>query len=805
MIFTCNSFKSIAKIQSNVRTGMTRTQSSVPYEYPKELFFTAYEAIRRVWVGRESQRNVADSMGVSRNTLKEWDQAFETFGAIGLLQMPSTIEVDKRLEKLVVLVKTARPHAGNRSILTLAEALRIPEATLELISSVQRSHGYGQRLNENDVVWFGRLQRILLSIDKSRSTAITRSLSHGRSNRAGTFLDYDKDHFQHRIELFKALSLVGKKREILYVLERFGVHSSRFYKLREHYISYGIRGLVDITTYQRSGEKISPELELKILEERLTDPSLSTRKMIKSLKLKCSQSNIQKIYTRWRLSEIDTAVYIRGIPASEVPESSGRSIRTTVQSARSMFPTLIKSANLRVTNSFLKILKMLSYRKLPVCNPGAILAAPFLEQLGIVEAIHTYGPESMRTMEITNDIIVNTLRIIAGFPTINRYMDNSDNSVAIGAGMMRRKVKSSFYRSMDEFDFHHLQNLRNDLSARSMELTVSEGKEIAVDYHCDPCDSRFPRDRGLSKSPDKNGDMTYAHRPHILWDSVTNSIINIAYCEGKSRGPTSLHSFLENNLFGIIDSGAISEIYADSEYTGEKQLIYLHVRSKLSVTMCLKQNPKIRKWKEETLRAGKWQPYGKEYRIASRDYVLAETGMSFRFVVKENMENKEVRCFGSTHVDWSPKKILNKYHIRWPVETGIKDLAENYFLNRPTGSTPEKVETHYYCVMIARTLVDYFRNVFCEPQWTKNEACESVLSTIRTTIFSSQNCELSLTDSGDLLLTYLDGDSLGIKSNLKKMLEGRKECGLNKVSWWGGRGVLINIEDRFRSQNGSQI
>ena len=39
---------------------------------------------------------------------------------------------------------------------------------------------------------------------------------------------------------------------------------------------------------------------------------------------------------------------------------------------------------------------------------------------------------------------------------------------------------------------------------------------------------------------------------------------------------------------------AIAEIYADSEYTGEKQLVYLHVRSGASVIMCLKQNKKIK-------------------------------------------------------------------------------------------------------------------------------------------------------------------------------------------------------------------
>lgn len=247
-----------------------------------------------------------------------------------------------------------------------------------------------------------------------------------------------------------------------------------------------------------------------------------------------------------------------------------------------------------------------------------------------------------------------------------------------------------------------MQKLRNDAAIRAKELGIIEGKEIAVDYHCDPSDSRYPHDKTFSKAQDKNGDFVYAHRPQILWDSMTNSIINIAYCEGRSRAPSALYNFPEENLFKIIDPAAVTEIYADSEYTGEKQLIYLVVRSNLSVTMCLKQNKKIKKWKEETIKTATWHSYDENYRFASRDYTLPEAKKVFRFIVKQNIKTNEIRCFGSTHVDFSPEKILDLYHLRWPVETGIKDLIENYFLNRPTGTSAEKVEAHYYCVMLAR-------------------------------------------------------------------------------------------------------
>ncbi len=604
------------------------------------------------------------------------------------------------------------------------------------------------------------------------------------------------------MELFKELSS-APSRQVRPILQRYGIHATRFYELRKRYLQYGIWGLVDLVhTPRRKAEKISAELEIKIIEERLVHPKLSTRKMIKALKLRCSQANVQKIYARWGLSRIKQAVPVRGVVSEPVPDELSAKEYEKRLSARARFPNLVGEASLKVQGSFERFVKALSYHSVPISNPGAIIVAPFLEQLGIVEALHTHGPAALRTTEISNDILLNVSRIVAGFPSIHSYLLNNDRSVAIAAGRLNHPSRSTFYLDLDAFRFEHLQKLRNDLALRAKELNLIEGKEIAIDYHCDPSDSRYPRDKGQSKSPDKNGDVVYAHRPHLLWDSGTNTIINIAYCEGRSRAPSALYRFLEDNLFQIIDPAAIEEIYADSEYTGERQLVYLLVRSELDVTMCLKQNRKIQKWKEETLVEPNWLPYGKEYRIASRDFRLPETNRAFRFVVKQNIETNVTRCFGSTHTELSATKILDRYHIRWPVETGIKDLVENYFLNKPTGDSPEKVEVHYYCVMIARLLIDYFRGVLKEPRWRMPEGWESVLSTIRTSVFSNQNCELALDDTGDLLLTYLDGDPTGIKANMRDMLERRRKAGLNRVSWWGGRGVRIRIEDRYDFTSG---
>ena len=794
MVFSDSTWDYFSLRPFKVRAALAQSGLDFPFRYEGESFFQAYEAMHLLWAKRQAQRNIAQIFAISPKTLKEWQLRFVNNGTLGLLPELSYLAVDPQLENLVRLIKSARRHECASLALRLADALKIPNASLDIIRQIQRCYGYGQRLDKKDIEYFHELQHILKSVQRyKRKNALRPRKAHLKK----TFIDFDHDPFQQKLELFKAISESPKKRQVRPILKQFGIHPNRFYELKNRYMTYGIWGLIDLIQSNKTGEKISSELELQIIEERLMKPNLSAIKMISHLKLKCSRAHVQKVYCKWKLSQFKKPIALRGVISQSIPEHVEKAPLLSKQSCRAMFPNLIATANLKVHRSFVDLINSLAYRKIAISNPGALIIASFLEQLGVVEALHTYGPESYRASEITNGIIVNVLRIIVGFPTISDFTMNSDRSVALAAGLSINPTKSRFYDMFDHLRFHHLQKLRNDSSRRAVELGIIEGKSIAIDYHCDSSDSRFPRAKSFSKSPDKNGDMVYAHRPQIIWDSMTNSIINIAYCEGASRAPSALYRFCEQNLFNIIDPDVIAEIYADSEYTGEKQLVYLMIRSETDVTMCLKQNPKIKRWKEDVIKKNRWQNYGVDYQIASHDVILAETGKPFRFIVKKSIESGEIRCFGSTHLDYSPSKILDSYHIRWPVESGIKDLVQNYFLNKPTGTSPEKAETHYYCVMLARLIIDYFLSVFGEAKWHGPQDWQCVLSTIRTTLFSNQNCELSLHKSGDLQITYLDGDPMGIKKHAAELLEKRAKLALNRVSWWGNRGVRIQVKNQY--------
>jgi len=130
MVFTESTWNYFARVSSKVRSALANSQSPVPFEYVDEPFFKSYEALRSFWLKRKSQRVVADSHNISRQTLKKWEMAFVDYGAVGLLPELSFITIDPGLEQLIILIKSSRPHERASHALRLAEALQIlPEQT----------------------------------------------------------------------------------------------------------------------------------------------------------------------------------------------------------------------------------------------------------------------------------------------------------------------------------------------------------------------------------------------------------------------------------------------------------------------------------------------------------------------------------------------------------------------------------------------------------------------------------------------------------------------------------------------------
>jgi len=51
---------------------------------------------------------------------------------------------------------------------------------------------------------------------------------HDKKRRTETFINFDSDQLQHKVELFKTLSQCPKKRQVRHELRKFGVYPNRF-------------------------------------------------------------------------------------------------------------------------------------------------------------------------------------------------------------------------------------------------------------------------------------------------------------------------------------------------------------------------------------------------------------------------------------------------------------------------------------------------------------------------------------------------------------------------------------------------
>ena len=136
MVFTDATWKYFSLIQARVRRAVAQSQSALPFVYEDEPFFGAYHALYEVWTKRSSQRQVVEALNISRKTLTKWERNFVDYGALGLLPELSYVPIEADLERLIILIKSCRPHERSNFTLRVAEALEFPGASLDLIRQV---------------------------------------------------------------------------------------------------------------------------------------------------------------------------------------------------------------------------------------------------------------------------------------------------------------------------------------------------------------------------------------------------------------------------------------------------------------------------------------------------------------------------------------------------------------------------------------------------------------------------------------------------------------------------------------------
>ncbi|MCP3680023.1 MAG: transposase [Gammaproteobacteria bacterium] len=697
----------------------------------------------------------------------------------------------------MILAKESRPSLSYTAIHRIAQAVPLTRglSNVELVSKILQSHGYGLSDIKEDLRFWGRIQRTLQAWASVMDKALD---NRDLTNRKGTFF-IDQDICHKRLELMREIFFDqhARPRE---VCMKYGISIATFYRLVEDYKLYGPWAV--IPGYSPGKEGLSSELQLTILLEKLRHPGWSPELIVKNLKLKVSRYAVHRVLCRWGLDKRDfSAVALDEYLGKDSPAPPQEPYQPRKAAYHIVSEKVILSTR-RINRHFEGICQKMKIRPFHICDPGPFLLAPFVSDLGVVQAFETYGPPKLRGKEVTNLALLNVFRILAGYRRINHLSNNRDRAVALASGVGMYGSTSRYYEDTINFQFDQLHELRCDLVARAVELGLIEGLKIGFDFHFKEFYGKHAWEKQIGKGPDKAGDMVAGFRPHVAWDLASNVIISMAYFQGGARAPRILRQFCEQNIFPILDPLAIQEIYMDSEYTKEGDFHYLkEVTCKNGdIYICLKKNKQIKKLIQPALEEKDgWEPYEDEDEAKAIQIKLPKTGLPFLIVILRERKNKEnIRCFGSTHVVLSKTDILRKYRYRWLIENGLKDLVASYFVDEIYGEDPEKIEFEFYCVMVARLAYEYFLRELNGKYLNNVDGNKCTLQKMRNLLFEKRNCTIEQDDSGNFILTLLDSsNSSELEKDVSKMLISLKDKGNNKVLWWNNRGVYLRSLNQY--------
>jgi hypothetical protein len=777
---------------------MAKSGSKRPYFIYDDPVINNYELLREIWVKRKPIKETCRQRNVSRSVYYETEKRFLQHGIAGIFPDFKEPVLCAELEKLVLLVKDSRPSLSQQSILRFAYALPLtrPFADIEMIGRILKSHGLTVSSQPNDKEFWGRVQRILQSCEDLKHRAVK---GRNKKKRSETFFS-DHDPCHKRLELLRELFF--NKNKTIKATERciqYGISTASYFRLVKDYKQWGPWAI--FPALKPGKETVSTEWELGIILEKLHHPEMSAQEIVRSLKLKCSRFSVNRVFDRWDLKDKKRSP----IALDRYVEKKISGDDTSFKALESVYhlysdESLLKSR--RINRDFEVLCNKMRTRTYNICDPGPLLMAPFVNDLGIIQAFESYANIRSRGVELSNPALLNIFRIIGGYRRISHLSNNQDRSVAFASGLGMFGTRSRYYEDTIEFTFDQLHSVRCDAVARAKELKLIEAIKIACDFHFKSFYGQFGKEKGLGKGPDKAGNMVHGFRPHVAWDLATNTIITMTYYHGGVRGGGIIEQFCEQHIFPIFDPKAIREIFMDSEYTKESLIKYFkRVTGKNGeVYMCLRKNLQIQQLIQPALDSKEgWTSLDKDDEINTITVALPKTKIPVKIAIVRDIETqKSIRCFGTTNTSLSSDDLLSHYRCRWLVENGLKDLVYSYFLDEIYGKDPEKIEFEFYCVIVARLAYEHFLKTLGGRHYRREDGSKTTLQTMRSLLFEKRNCTIELDSNGYFILTLLDSAGNDIERRVAKMLKTMSDKGTNKVLWWNNRGIKLHFNNQYQ-------
>jgi len=719
------------KFLENILAIHENLQNKIPYPFFDKACIR-YEVLRSVLVDGKDINSAIQMFGVTRYEYFKSVSLFNEYGVAGLVIFTFKQLIEDfplEVERMVFVLKQAKSDIPATKMSLIIKGFKY-DININLMRRLYASYGWAHGTKSYKDINFFTLNLKVIKLNKINNWRIKRT----------SFFD-KKDKLQNLLEIFRTIEDRG-------ITKRYPGSRVSLTMHKTNFLSIGLLGLLDSERPSFRNSKLGLSEEGSIVLSKIQNPGKGNNhylKILKSKKINVDSTCLTKIFNRWKVNEFQSQFIgeirrlsedeeIKILPKENLPNSS---------------PT-------RLDRGFISFITNLDF--VPLANPGIFLFLPYLNQLKIYEKASTFmelDPE--KGYSWFSLLLLNLGRILEGISSTWKACHKHELSLPLFAGLVTMPCVDTILNNLASISESDLFQLRQYLTQMASQKKLIKGKRIAFDFQMKDFTGDDVNLKNIGKGPSPKRKICFpGFRPHIAWDVDTGVPIALEFRNGKSRATTTVKRFIRELLIQPLGEQSIEHIYVDSEYTAEhvwRFIVDMETGLGADLTMCIKRNKRVKKFIDAFLQTNPtWLYYDEKHTYTEQTFSIPirDTDKILQCVLKREEKNGNLRCFGSTKKGLSAREILYDYGDRWRVETGIKDLTENYFLNNTPGIDPHSINVHYFIVTLARILFEMFSQDYEDS--LNADMSKKGIGTIRPEFLVSSNAKL-----------YRDGNILIIK------------------------------------------
>ena len=584
------------------------------------------------------------------------------------------------------------------------------------------------------------------------------------------------------------------------------LNRGQFFHYWRSFKIYGFLGLIDKGKEVFRSSKTGLENEAKIVIDKLQYPSRPESFYVSRLKtrgIEIDRSTVAKILAKWKVAEYKSAF----VSNLERLEKSTRFAEEELEMEEA------SEVSRYVDRNFLILLKKMSKTGVYVDAPGILVLWAYLEELGIYQKVKNMGltyTEDGKGYDWFDHFLINIARIFYGISTYSPTCDHQEPTLSLFSHLVALPCNGSFLNGLSSISEEHVFELQGWLIKRSKTMGFVKGERLAFDFNQIDLDVELPRLRGFGKGPSPKKKICYdGFRPHIAWDVDTGNVVIVEFRKGSARGTTTVKRFVRDFILTPF-KGLFNKVYVDSEYTGKDVWNFVldsDTGMGAEITACIKQNPFVKKKRDEFLLENGdeddfWVYYDDDHVYSSKTFTLSwdfkggknnkQKKYSLNCVVKKNIKNGKLRCFGTSEKGRTSRQILKDYSNRWTIEIGIKDLIHSYYLSNCPGKIPHSVNVHFFMVTVCRQLYQIIQRDLGDDIKNKDQTVKT-LKTMRETLFRQGSAKV-LFRKNAFVINHLNSYSPKRTSQLNKFYNIIHERTSNGLEILGGARIKFELK-----------